>query len=451
MNQKTASVDMINSNAGHSLLIFVIPMIIGNIFQQFYNMTDSAVVGHFVGESALAAVGASYAVTNIFIAVATGAGIGCAVIISQYFGARDFKKMKSAVSTALFTIFAVSVILAVTGALVNRRILYFINTPTNVFDGACDYLRIYFYGLPFLFMYNVLSSVFNSVGDSKTPLVLLIFSSILNIFLDILFVAKFGLGIKGVAYATLIAQGISAFLSFMILLSRMKIYKESGYKKYDLVLLKIMSSVAFPTMLQQSIVSVGSLLVQSVINSFGTSVLAGYTAATRIHFICIVPILALGNATATFTAQNIGAQKSERVNLGYRAGLKIMIVIYIFVWLILNLFSKNIISVFIENGQGGVAYKTGISYLHFISFFYFIFGFKNITDGVLKGSGDMKVFTCANLINLSIRVLFSYIFAPIIGACAVWYAMPAGWLVNFIINFIRYRSGKWKTKKVINL
>ncbi|MCI1958075.1 MAG: MATE family efflux transporter [Clostridia bacterium] len=450
MDKKAVSVDMINSNAGHSLLVFVIPMIIGNIFQQFYNMTDSAVVGHFVGEEALAAVGASYAVTNIFIALANGAGIGCSVIISQYFGARDFKRMKSAVSTALLTIFAMSVVLAVAGAVVNERILYFINTPENVFKGACDYLRIYFYGLPFLFMYNVLSSVFNSIGDSRTPLLLLIFSSVLNIFLDIVFVAKFGFGIKGVAYATLIAQGISAVISFIILLKRICFYKSENYNKYDATLLKTMSVVAFPTMLQQSIVSVGSLLVQSVINGFGTSVLAGYTAATRVHFICIVPVLALGNATATFTAQNIGAGKTERVSLGYRAGIKIMGVIYVFVWILLMVFSKDVVSVFLGDTSSKAAYETGISYLRFISFFYFIFGLKSITDGVLKGSGDMKIFTGANLINLSIRVVFSYVFAPFIGACAVWYAMPIGWFVNFAIDFIRYINGKWKTNRFID-
>lgn len=209
--------DMLTGHPGRSLLFFALPMILGNLFQQFYNIVDSVVVGKFVSEEALASVGASYAITNVFIAVAIGGGVGSAVIISQFLGAGRAGKMKTAVSTTLINFLIISMLLGTVGLIGNDWILRLLKVPENVFRDAAAYLRIYFLGLPFLFMYNVQASVFNSLGDSRTPLYLLIFSSLLNIFLDLVFVIQFGLGVKGVAFATLIAQGISAVISFVLL------------------------------------------------------------------------------------------------------------------------------------------------------------------------------------------------------------------------------------------
>ena len=304
---------MLEGSPGRALFFFALPMILGNLFQQFYNMVDSMIVGRFVGEEALAAVGASYALTNVFVMIAIGGGIGASVITSQYLGAGNYEKMKTSVSTALFTFLGMGVLLGIFGFAMNRQILIWLNTPENILAAAGTYLGIYFLGMPFLFMYNILSSMFNALGDSRTPLLLLIFSSILNVFLDLWFVLQFGLGVSGVAIATVIAQGMSAVISFALLLRRLMEFRTEGcVEKYDTVILGSMVKIAVPSILQQSIVSIGMLLVQSVVNGFGSSVLAGYAAGPRIESICIVPMISTGNAVSTFTAQNMGADKAER-------------------------------------------------------------------------------------------------------------------------------------------
>ncbi len=440
--------NMITDHPGKALFFFALPMILGNLFQQFYTTVDSIIVGQFVGEDALAAVGASHSLTTVFIMIAIGGGIGASVITSQYLGAGLYHRMKTSIYTALISFLTFSITLGLIGLFANRAILTALNTPQNILDDAVLYLRIYFVGLPFLFMYNILSSIFNALGNSKTPLKLLIFSSLLNIVLDLVAVKIFRLGVAGVAIATVVAQGLSAVISFCLLMKHLKEYHEA-VQKFDFSMLGNMIKVALPSMLQQSIVSIGMLLVQSVVNGFGSSVLAGYTAGTRIESICIVPMIATGNAVSTFTAQNLGAGKPQRVREGYKAGVKLVAVFSVAICLILTLFHEPIISAFLESGSDESAFMTGSSYLSFIAFFFVFIGLKATTDGVLRGSGDVVVFTAANLINLSIRVAFSFAFAGIIGVEAVWYAVPIGWATNYIISFFRYLSGKWSKKKLI--
>lgn len=445
--------NMLTDHPGKALFFFALPMILGNLFQQFYTTVDSIIVGQFVGEEALAAVGASYALTTVFIMVAIGGGIGASVITSQYLGAGCYHKMKTSVYTALFSFLGLSVLLSVIGLLTNREILIMLNTPSNILSDAALYLRIYFVGLPFLFMYNILSSIFNALGNSKTPLYLLIFSSLLNIILDLWMVLGFHMGVAGVAIATVIAQGMSAVISFCLLMKQLKGY-DSGAEKsrlYDGLMLGNMMKVALPSMLQQSIVSIGMLLVQSVVNGFGSSVLAGYTAGTRIESICIVPMIATGNAVSTFTAQNLGAGRPERVKKGYLAGMKMVGAFATVICVILTMFHREIMDAFLESGSDALASKTGNAYLSFIAFFFVFIGLKAITDGVLRGAGDVVVFTLANLINLSIRVAFSFGMAGFIGVQAVWIAVPIGWATNYMISLIRYLSGKWSKKKLIRI
>lgn len=447
---------MITDAPGRTLFFFALPMILGNLFQQFYNMADSVIVGRFVGEDALAAVGASYALTTVFVMLAIGGGTGSSVITSQYLGAGKYHKMKTSVSTALIAFLSLSVVLAVFGFFCSGPILHALKTPENILAPAKQYLKIYFVGLPFLFMYNVLAAMFNAMGDSQTPLYLLIFSSLLNVALDILFVTRFGLGVAGVAIATVLAQGISAVISFSLLVKRLGEYQEEEEEqqnqaaRFDSYMLRRMIKVAIPTMLQQSIVSIGLLLVQSVVNGFGSSVLAGYTAGTRIESICIVPMIAMGNAVSTFTAQNMGAGRTERVKRGYKVAYGIVFAFAVLICVILLLFKRQIIGVFMEGDTAGIAYETGVSYLSFIAFFFVLIGLKATTDGVLRGCGDVGIFTAANLINLSIRVLVANLCAPIWGVAAVWYAIPMGWTANYLISFGRYLSGKWEEKKLIH-
>lgn len=469
-----ASNRMITGKPGRTLFFFALPMIIGNLFQQFYNMVDTIIVGRFVGVDALAAVGASYSFTNVFIMIAIGGGIGASVLTSQYLGAGDYGKMRTSAYTALINFLVVSVGLALFGFLFNPMIMRALNTPENILDDAVLYLQIYFAGLPFLFMYNVLSSTFNALGKSKIPLFLLIFSSILNVFLDLWMVLQWKLGVAGVAIATVMAQGLSAVISFLILLGVLRRYPLSvppvqqqmvktgipelvppnqrrvfKVKLYDTDMLVRGTKIAIPSIVQQSIVSIGMLLVQSVVNGFGSGVLAGYSAGTRVESICIVPMIALGNAVSTFTAQNLGARQTERVRQGLRTGFGLVIAFGVIICLALNLFHEPIIAAFIDRETGAEAFSAGNAYVTFIGWFFAMIGFKAVTDGVLRGSGDVGMYMAANLVNLGIRVLVANLCAPVFGVQAVWYAIPLGWTVNFLISYSWYHTGRWSRKRII--
>lgn len=436
--------------AFYALFIFSVPIIIGNLFQQLYTMVDSAVVGRFVGEQALAAVGASYSLTVVFICVAIGGGVGSSVIVSKYFGARNFSAMKTAVSTAFLTFLGISVFLGAVGIVINRPLLVLLKTPADALDMALVYLRIYFLGLPFLFMYNVISSMFNAMGKSRIPLAFLIFSSILNVALDFLFVAVFKTGVAGAAWATLIAQGLSCVLSFAVFMKMLGKFKDSKdfagrkFRFFDLREFSSMAKIAIPSILQQSTVSIGMMLVQSVVNSFGSEALAGYSAFSRIASIAIVPMAAINNSMSSYTAQNIGAGKPERVVKGYHSANLMVAFFAVTLCVCIEIFYRPLISLFIGSGGSETALRTGQAALRFEGFFYCWIGFKMACDGLLRGAGDMKVFTLANLINLSIRVVVSVVCAPQFGIEWVWYSVPMGWFMNFVISFAEYKMGKWR-------
>ena len=409
-------------------------------------MVDSVVVGRFVSENALAAVGASYSLTNVFISIAIGGGVGASVLVSRYFGARDYRRMKTSVSTALISFLVVSLALGGLGLLLGDQIMEVLNTPENIMEDAVTYLNIYFMGLPFLFMYNVLSAMFNALGKSRIPLYLLIFSSVFNVVLDLIMVCSFHMGVSGVAWATLIAQGISAVMAFLIFIREMRSYQSGEeIRWFDRREFGSMCRIALPSILQQSTVSIGMMLVQSVVNSFGAQMLAGYSAGMRIESICIVPMAAMGNVMSSFTAQNLGAKQQERVVKGYRTAYGIVFGFGILNCLILEIFYRPLILMFLGEEGTALALNTGMSYMRFIGFFFSFIGLKMITDGLLRGAGDMKMFTVANLVNLGIRVVVAVTMAPRFGIAFVWYAVPMGWLANYLISFARYKTGIWKS------
>ena len=442
---------MIRQNPMRAMLVLAFPMIVGNLFQQFYNMVDSVIVGRYVGEEALAAVGASYALTYVFISIATGGGIGASVLTGRAFGRRDYDRMKRSISTALLSFLILSVVLGVFGLLASERIMTWLQTPDNIMEDAQTYLNIYFLGLPFLFMYNVLASMFNALGRSRIPLYLLIFSSVLNVILDIVMVRILGLGVAGVAWATLISQGVSALTSFGIFLKELKSYPSTAKLPcFDTAELSNMVRIALPSIFQQSTVSIGLMLVQSSVNVFGSEMLAGYSAGTRIESLCLVPMLAMGNAMSAYTAQNIGAGQFDRVKEGYRTAVKIIGCFAILISVVTIPLAEPIISLFLEEDGTELALATGMARTQFVGWFYFFAGLKMTTDGLLRGSGDMTMFTVANLANLTLRVSFTKIMTPIFGIAMTWVAVPLGWFINFVISFLEFRTGKWRKKNEKN-
>lgn len=435
---------LISDNPLKAILVFSLPMMIGNFFQQFYTMADSMIVGRFIGEEALAAVGASYALTTVFISIAIGGGAGASVLTSQAFGAGNGTAVKESISVSLISFLILSLVLGILGVIFTPKIINALNTPANIRVDAIAYLRIYLLGLPFLFMYNILSSIFNALGKSRIPLYLLIFSSILNILLDVIAVTALDMGVSGAAWATLIAQAVSAAISFHLLLRTLRRIDGKISRMFSFQTLRSMSAIALPSILQQSVIAFGMMLVQGVVNGFGSEVLAGYSAAIRVDSIATVPTGAIGNALSSYTAQNIGARKEERIIKGYHLSYFLIIFFSALICLILQLFNEKIIGLFLGSDGSLEAYATGIAYLRYLSWFYPILGFAFITGGVLRGAGTMKLFTIASISNLTLRVLGAVLLASRYGVSIIWEVVPAGWAVYFGICLYAYRKGNWK-------
>ena len=426
-----------------ALTFFAMPMILGSFFQQIYNMADYIIVGQFVGSAALAAVGACAALTNVFICVALGAG----VLVSRYFGAREYGKMKTIVSTSLISFLILSIVLGVVGFRFSYSMMSVLQTPADILDDAVLYLRIYFVGFPFLFMYNILSNMFTSIGESKIPLGLLIFSSILNIFMDLWMVAGLGLGVFGAALATLIAQGISAVFSFLLFLSRMRRYK-SHFGWFDRKELYSMLQVAVPSVLQQSTVSIGMMIVQAVVNPFGTQALAGYAATMRVENVFSLIFVSIGNAVSPYVSQNLGAKKIERIKKGYHAALVLDIFFAVLAFIVIEALHTQISSLFLGKDGTTLAYQVSEEYMRWLGYFFIFMGIKMATDGVLRGLGIMCPFLIANMVNLAIRLFVALVFAPRFGIAFVWLAVPAGWFANFLISYVALRRS-WPNDKVV--
>ena len=432
-----------------ALTVFAMPMIFGSFFQQIYNMADSIIVGRFVSSSALAAVGACAALTNVFICVALGAGVGAGVLVSRYFGAREYGKMKTIVSTSLISFLLLSIVLGVFGFFFASSMMIGLQTPADILDDAVLYLRVYFVGFPFLFMYNILSTMFTSIGESKIPLGLLIFSSVLNIFMDLWMVAGLGLGVFGAALATLIAQGISAVFSLLVFLHRMRRY-ESPFQRFDWRELQSMLQIAVPSILQQSTVSIGMLIVQAVVNPFGTQALAGYAATMRVESVFSLIFVSIGNAVSPFVSQNLGARKISRIKKGYRAALLLDACFAVLAFIAIETMHTQISSLFLGKDGTELAYQVSGDYMKWIGYFFILLGIKLATDGVLRGIGNMRPFLIANMVNLAIRLSVALICAPRFGIAFVWLAVPAGWLANFLISYGALRRS-WPTDKMASI
>lgn len=404
-------------------------------------MADSIIVGQFVGSPALAAVGACAALTNVFICVALGAGVGAGagVLVSRYFGAKDYGKMKTIVSTSLISFLLLSIILGVFGFVFSHSMMSGLQTPADILEKAVLYLRVYFAGFPFLFMYNILSTMFTSIGESKIPLGLLIFSSVLNIFMDLWMVTGIGLGVFGAALATLIAQGISALFSLLIFFYRMRRYKIS-FHWFDGQELQSMLRIAVPSVLQQSTVSIGMMIVQAVVNPFGTQALAGYSATMRIENVFSLIFVSIGNAVSPYVSQNLGAKKTERIKKGYRAALVLDLCFAVLAFIVIESLHTQISSLFLGKDGTALAYQVSGDYMRWLGYFFIFMGIKMATDGVLRGLGVMRPFLIANMVNLAIRLSVALICAPRFGIAFVWLAVPAGWLANFLISYAALRS-----------
>lgn len=438
--------DLTEGSIHRKLWSFSIPMLISVMFQQIYNIADSMIAGKYAGENALAAVGASYPVTMLFIAVAFGCNIGCSVTISQFFGARDYQNMKTAVFTGFFSCLILSLILTGTGLLFWKPLMKLMQTPDNIFDAAGIFLKIYTAGIPFLFLYNVCAGIFNALGDSRTPLFLLIISSISNIILDLLFVCCFHLSVSGVAWATFIAQGFSCIASIIILFNRISIFSTPENSIYfSAAMLKRISIIAIPSILQQSFVSVGNVFIQGLINSYGSAVIAGYSAAIRLNTFAVTAFSTLADGLSGFTAQNIGAKKTERIKKGFLSGMLLAAFTFLPFCIIYFFFGRNLLLLFMHS-ESSRALQTGKEFLIITAPFYPVISIKLMADAVLRGAGCMGWFMTTTFTDLLLRVILAFILSPFYNTTGIWISWPIGWTIATILSFSFYLKGIWKNQ-----
>lgn len=436
--------DLTVGSPGKVLREFCIPLLGSIVFQQLYNIADSLVAGRFIGENALAAVGNSYEITLIFLAFAFGCNMGCSVVVSQLFGAKDYKGVKTAVFTASIFSAAICAFLMLLGVGCAGWLLGLIRTPQEVLGDSKLYLDIYVYGLPFVFFYNISTGIFSAMGDSKTPFYFLAVSSVSNIAVDILFVSAFQMGVAGVAWATFLCQGVSCILAVIVVLRRLE--KVCGGEKAPLfsrVLLKKIIVIAIPSILQQSFISVGNIIIQGVINGFGAGVMAGYSAAVKLNNLVLTCFTTVGNGVSNYTAQNIGAGKLHRVKEGFRAGVRMIWTVALPLSLLYFFGGKLVLALFLDESSA-VATKTGLVFLRILAPFYFVISAKLICDGILRGAGMMKKFMVATFVDLLLRVILALTLSrTALGDLGIWASWPVGWVAAAVISLNYYRTGPW--------
>ena len=415
---------------------FCLPLFGSIIFQQLYNIADSLVAGKFIGENALAAVGNSYEITLIFIAFAFGCNIGGSVVVAQFFGAKRMKDMKTAVSTTFIASGVLCAVLMVAGLLLDEKMLLLINTPAEVMADSALYLRIYIFGLPFVFFYNVATGIFSALGDSKTPFIFLAASSTSNIFMDILFVTAFKMGVAGVAWATFLCQGVSCVLAMLFVLRRLKsVETEEKSAIFSFPLFCRIAAIAVPSILQQSFISIGNIMIQSVINRCGVGVTAGYAAAIKLNNLVTTSFTTLGNGISNYTAQNLGAGLGGRIREGFRAGVKMVWLLCLPIALVYLVATRQLITFFI-NDPSETALRSGMQFLYVVVPFYFIMSVKLVADGVLRGSGLMKRFMVTTFTDLVLRVSLANILSRYLGYLGIWCAWPVGWIIATTLSLL---------------
>ena len=432
---------------------FCIPLFASVIFQQFYNIADSFVAGKFIGEHALAAVGNSYEITLIFIAFAAGCNMGCSVLTSQLFGAKNYRGMKTAIYTVMISIAVLCGVMMLFGFLSADWFLGFMKTPEAIYADSKLYMDIYIWSVPFLFFYNLSTGIFSAMGDSKTPFVFLAISSVTNIALNLFFVAGLDMGVAGVAWATFLCQGISCMLGTVTVFKRLKQLPQtniggetidSGKRVFDTTYFKRFTTLAIPSIMQQSSISIATILIQSAINDCGVAVTAGYAAGIKLSNMVIAAFTTLGNGISNFTAQNIGAGNMGRVKAGHKAGIQLVWSLCVPIVILFTLGARPLISLFIDNPTE-LALSAGTAFLYVCAPFYFLLSVKLATDGILRGAGLMKQFVIATTLDLILRVILVKILAGPFGYVGIWASWPIGWVLGTSLSLYFYKT---KIKKV---
>jgi len=440
--------DLTIGKEGKLIFHFAAPMLLGNIFQQLFSVIDSIVVGKFVGKEALAAVGASFPVIFIMVSMIIGLVMGTTVIISQYFGAKNFAKVKRAIDTMYIYSAVFGFITTVTGIIIAEPLLRLLGLPEDVMPQAVQYLRIYLSGMIIFFGYNGTSAVLRGLGDSKTPLYFLIVATAANIIFDLLFVVVFKWGVAGAAYATLISNGLAFCLAIWWLNKTHKLIRIAiRGLHFDREVFQQSLSIGLPTGIQQTLVAMGALALMGIVNKFGTNVIAGYSVASRLDSLAMVPAMSFSQALSTFVGQNIGANKPERIKAGLIATVRMSGIVTIVTTIFIILAGHFLMSLFTNDEE---VIRIGDQYLTIVSSFYIMFTLMFIYTGVMRGAGDTLIPMFFSLLSLwIIRIPMAWYLSGKIGATGIWWAIPAGWFIGVALSYFYYKSGRWKKKSVV--
>ncbi len=423
-------------------------MIIGNVFQQAYNLVDSIIVGQYLGKQALAAVGASFPLIFLLISLIIGVASGATIMISQFYGAKQIEKVKLTNSTLMIFLLVASLIISFIGIGLAKEVFILIQLPKELMPQAVSYLRVYLMGLIFFFGYNGIAAVLRGLGDSKTPLYFLIIATILNIFLDLFFIVVLGFGVEGTAYATIISQAIAFFSAIFYLQWKNNIiqFRIKDFK-FDKALYIQSLKIGLPSGLQATFVALGMTAVLGIVNGFGTDVVAAYSVAIRLDALATLPAMNFAAALSTFVGQNIGAGKMDRVAKGYKSTLLMSSAVSITISIIFYFFGPHLMSIF-TNDSNVIA--IGTKYLIIVSSFYIIFSAMFSTNAIMRGAGDTMIPMFVTLIALWIvRVPASYFLSDIYGEIGIWWSLPFAWVVGLIFSFSYYKTGRWKRKNII--
>lgn len=440
--------DFTEGRVGKLLIDFSIPLVAGNIFQNLYNVVDSVIVGNYLGKEALGAVGASFPIIFALISLVIGVGSGASTVVSQYFGARQYENVKKTIDTIFIFFLVTSIFITIIGIILSKPLFLLLNLPAEILPNAVTYLQIYLTGTFFFFGFSGISSILRGLGDAKTPLYFMIFATLTNIILDLVFVLVFKWGIQGVAWATVISHAL-AFLGAMAYLNKRHEIIQLGFRKYlfDRAIFRSCLRIGLPTGFQQSFVAVGMMAIMGIVNGFGTNAVAAYTAATRIDSFAKMPAITFSQALASFTAQNLGAFKEKRARQGLTKTLLFSLSYCVIISLVVIFFGSSIMKLFTPDAE---VIKIGQDYLVIVSSFYLMFAIMFTIMGFLRGAGATLIPMINTFAALYlIRIPVAYFLSSHIGVNGIWWSEPAGWLIGMIILILYFLSGKWKGKVVV--
>ena len=440
--------DFTSGNVPKMLLSFTAPMVLGNIFQNLYNVVDSIIVGNFIGKQALGAVGASFPIIFALISLVIGVGSGASTVVSQYFGAKQNENVKRTIDTIFIFFLVSSILVSIVGIIFARQLFVLIKLPEEIIPEAVIYLQIYLAGMFFFFGFSGINSILRGLGDAKTPLYFMIFATAVNTLLDLLFVVVFRWGIEGAALATIISHAF-AFVGAIIYLNRKHSMVKLGFRKYtfDKSIFKSCVRIGLPTGFQQSFVAVGMMAIMGIINGFGTNAVAAYTAAMRIDSFAKMPAITFAQALTSFAGQNLGAFKEKRARRGLVTTLVFSLGYCVVISVLIIVFGNGIMKLFTPDA--GVI-KIGQDYLIIVSSFYLLFAVMFTVMGFLRGAGATLIPMISTFTGLYlVRIPVAYFLSDEIGVNGIWWSEPAGWLVGMSILCIYFFTGKWRGKVVV--